>query len=261
MRRLQLTLILIAAGLGTAQAAENNVAVVGGLDFGFKDMRLDFASAGEVFNPFFVTINPSIVLGYKSFYAGLSYDKSISAEPSTGQALDMTSGVPIPTATITDYSRADSTFTLGYRLNQSFSLFAGYTQGASKFTETRVVATPPPPPPTITTLVVTDIDYTETGPFAGVSYSKTFGDKGTLGLSIGYAQLDGDLKRSILPGTNVARLKGDTTGLSYGMTWSGPLTGSLGYRVGLKATQYKTKDLDELTERYTSFFLGIVNYF
>ncbi|HLQ27006.1 MAG TPA: hypothetical protein VK138_14160 [Acidiferrobacterales bacterium] len=261
MRRLTLTLLLIAVGLGTAHGAESDVTIVSGLDFGFKDMRLDFTSASNVFNPSFVTINPSIALGYKSFYASLSYDKSISADPSTGQALDMTSGAPIPTATITDYSRADSTFTLGYRLNQSFSLFAGYTQGASNFTETRVVTTPAVPSPSITTLIVTDVEYTETGPFAGVGYSKTFGDKGTLGLSIGYAQLDGELQVAVHPGTKVTRFKGDTTGLSYGLTWSGPLTGSLGYRVGVKATKYQTKDLDDLTERYTSFFLGITNYF
>jgi len=130
MRRQILTLILIAAGLGTAQAAEDNVTVVGGLDFGFKDMRLDFASADDVFNPSFVTINPSIVLGYKSFYAGLSYDKSISADPATGLEPASNSGF------VTDYSRTDSTFTLGYRLNQSFSVFAGHTNGASKITVT-----------------------------------------------------------------------------------------------------------------------------
>ena len=246
MRRQILTLILIAAGLGTAQAAEDNVTVVGGLDFGFKDMRLDFASADDVFNPSFVTINPSIVLGYKSFYAGLSYDKSISADPATGLEPASNSGF------VTDYSRTDSTFTLGYRLNQSFSVFAGYTNGASKITVTTAGVA----------LFVTDIEYTETGPFAGVAYGKTFGDKGTLGLSVGYAQLDGELKRTVHRniGTNFD-VKGDTTGLSYGVTWSGPLTGLLGYRVGLKATQYKTKDLDDLTERYRSFFLGIVNYF
>jgi hypothetical protein len=242
MRRLQLTLVLIVSSLGMAHAAESNVAVVGGLDFGFKKLRLDTGSGGNVFNPSFVTINPSIVLGYRSFYASLSYDKSVSADPDIGQGAGGT------VVSVTDYSRTDSTFTLGYRLNQSFSLFAGYTEGANKFV-TAVVGGG---------FIVTD--YTEKGPFAGVAYTKTFGDKGSLGMSIGYAKLDGDLKTDIST-VGVFPNKGDTTGLSYGLSWSGPLTGSLSYRVGLKATQYEMKDPIDLTERYINFFFGIVNYF
>ena len=107
--------------------------VVGGLDFGFKKLRLDTGSGAGVFNPSFVTINPNIVLGYSSFYASLSYDKSVSADPEIGQLAGST------IATVTDYSRTDSTFTLGYRLNQSFNLFAGYTEGANKFKAHRVI--------------------------------------------------------------------------------------------------------------------------
>src|SRR5712692_3002426 len=243
MRRLILTLLLIAAGLGTAHGAESDVTVVGGLDFGFKKLRLDTGSGAGVFNPSFVTINPNIVLGYSSFYASLSYDKSVSADPEIGQLAGST------IATVTDYSRTDSTFTLGYRLNQSFNLFAGHTEGANKFNTTvfggGLIA----------------IDYTEKGPFAGVAYTKTFGDKGSLGMSIGYAKLDGDLKVDIPPNVEFFRAKGDTTGLSYGLTWSGPLTGSLSYRVGVKAIRYEMKDPVDLTERYTNFFFGIMNYF
>ncbi len=245
MRRLQLSLMLIASSLGMAHAAESNVTIVSGLDFGFKTLRLDTGRGGDVFRPSFVTINPSIVLGYRSFYAGLSYDKSVSADPDIGATV--LAGTP--TATVTDYSRTDSTFTLGYRLNQSFNLFAGYTEGANKFNTTvfggGLIA----------------IDYTEKGPFAGVAYTKTFGDKGSLGMSIGYAKLDGDLKVDIPPNVEFFRAKGDTTGLSYGLTWSGPLTGSLSYRVGVKAIRYEMKDPVDLTERYTNFFFGIMNYF
>src|SRR5712692_9285647 len=237
MRRLQLTLMLIASSLGMAHAAESNVTIVSGLDVGFKKLRLDTGSGAGAFNPSFVTVNPSIVLGYSSVYASLSYDKSVSADPEIGAA------------TVTDYSRTDSTFTLGYRLNQSFSLFAGYAEGANKFNTTTFGGG----------LIV--IDYTEKGPFAGVAYTKTFSDKGSLGMSIGYAKLDGDLKVDIPPGTSFSRFKGDTTGLSYGLTWSGPLTGSLSYRVGLKAIRYEMKDPIKLTERYTNFFIGIMNYF
>lgn len=250
MRRITLVLVLVATGMGAAHAAESGVTVVGGMDFGFKQLSLDTGGGGDTFSPFYVTINPNIVLGYKSFYAGLSYDKSISADPETGQA--PSSIGPVPTATILDFARTDSTFTFGYRLNRSLSLFTGYTKGANEFTETRFDVT----------LIVTDIEYTTTGPFAGVAYSKTFGDSGTLGLSIGYAKLDGKLKFTVQPGAaSSGDVKGDATGISYGLTWSGPLTESLGYRIGVKGIRYEMEDPADITERYTNIFIGIVNYF
>lgn len=157
MRRITLALVLIVIGMGTSRAAESDVTVVGGMDFGFKQLRLDTGDGRDTFSPFYVTINPNIVLGYKSFYARLSYDKSISSDPETGQGSGPITGNP--TATTLDFSRTDSTFTLGYRLNQSFSIFAGYTKGANEFTETRADVV----------LIVTDIEYTTTGPFAGVA--------------------------------------------------------------------------------------------
>lgn len=247
MHRPILALVLILAGAGTAQAVEDNLTIVGGLDFGFKKLRLDTGSGAGVFNPSFVTINPNLVLAYSSFYASLAYDKSISAAPDSSSTV--IGGTP--TATVTDYSRTDTTFTLGYRLNQSFNIFAGYTDGANRFITIAATAI----------LIVTDTSYTEKGPFAGVSYSKAFGDKGSLGMSVGYAKLNGDLKTDIHPGSGGARYTGDTTGFSYGLTWSGPLTGSLSYRVGLKETRYEMKDPIKITERYTSFFLGVMNYF
>lgn len=49
--------------------------------------------------------------------------------------------------------------------------------------------------------------------------------------------------------------------MSYTLTWSGSLTGSLGYRVGAKAISYEMKQPSNVKEEYSSIFLGIVNYF
>jgi hypothetical protein len=247
MRRITFALLLIAFGLSAANAADSDdVTVVGGLDFGFKKLRLDFDGTDGAFSPSFVTINPNLGLSYDSFYASLSYDTSISAESTSGTDPIFGAG------TKTDYSRTDSTFTLGYRLNQWFSLFAGYTYGVSKANVSGafLVST------------VRDIEFKEVGPFAGAAFSMTFGNIGTLGLSVGYAKLNGELSRVDHPSRSVDfQVEGDTEGFSYGLAWSGPLTGSLGYRVGLKSTRYETQDLRNLTERYTSLFLGISNYF
>lgn len=241
MRGLMLAVVLIAA-TGSARAAD--ITVVGGIDFGFKKLHLDTGGGANVFNPGFNTINPSIALGYKSFYAILSYDTSISAEPGIGD-----SG---PSADVLDFSRTDATVTLGYRLNDAFSLFAGYTRVADHFVETRTSGG---------NLLVDTIDYTENGPFAGVAYTKRF-EKGNLGLSLGYAKLDGTLSIAVHPFGSLGDVSGDTVGLSYGVTWSGTLTGSLGYRVGIKGTRYEMNESTaNITERYTNFFVGITNYF
>jgi hypothetical protein len=245
MRITMLVLMLIATGLGTVQAADNDMTIVGGLDFGFKRLHLDTGAGGNVFNPSFTTIIPNVAFGYKSLYGILSYDKSLSADKQT------TDAAGVPTATTLDFSRTDSTATLGYRLGNSFSVFGGYTKGVNEFSQTSAVVF----------LIVTNITYAEAGPFVGVSYTQTFGNKGSLGLSVAYAQLNSELKTVTHPSGASSDTKGDNTGLSYGLTWSGTLTGSLGYRIGVKGIQYKMDEPAKITERYTNFFVGIANYF
>jgi hypothetical protein len=258
MRRIVLVLLLCANGV--AHAADDEATIVGGIDFGFKKLRLDFDRADNAFTPSFVTINPNLGLSYGAFYASLSYDKSISAETTSG--VDSALGL----ATATDYSRADTAFTLGYRIGPSFSLFLGYTQGVSKMNVkgSRFVVTDPTtnPPEIEIFLNVQDIEFKETGPFAGAAFNTTFANQHTLGLSLGYAVLEGRLSRHSQPAAPLDfEVEGDTKGFSYGLMLSGPLTGSLGYRLALKSTRYETDDLNGLTESYNSFYIGVMNFF
>ncbi|MBI3899852.1 MAG: hypothetical protein HY308_16370 [Gammaproteobacteria bacterium] len=246
MRRLLLAFLLVAAGNGVVQADDGDVTVVGGVDVGFKDFSLEINRNLSSYSPSFVTINPTLVLGYKSFYTSLSYDKSITADTgsSTAQSGDRT------LANTTEFARVDSTFTVGYRLSP-FNFFFGYTDGTSKFTETTFDSV----------FIVATTEYTETGPFGGMTYTKMFSDTGNLVLSIAYAQLEGNLEIFTRPSGSFFRANGDSTGLSYGLTWTGPLTGSLGYRVGFKITEYEMTEPVGIIEKYTNFFIGIANYF
>lgn len=246
MRRTALILILIATGVTTAHAAGNDGIIVGGFDFGFKTMHLDPRNGGSVLDTSYVSVNPSVAWAYRSFYTTLSYDRSVSSDPSPGQTATATA-----TATLMDFSRTESTFTLGYRVNDAFNLFVGYTKGANHFTQTAAAVV----------LAVSAIDYSETGPFAGVALNVNFRDKGNLGLSVGYAKLDADLKIFTRPSDVGTEVTGDSTGLSYTLSWSGTLTGSLGYRVGAKVTHYNMEDPGDVSERYAGFFVGITNYF
>jgi hypothetical protein len=247
MRQSILALILVTAGLPTAHADESDLTVIGAVDFGFKRLKLDVNGARSSFSPSYVSVNPTIALGYKSFYASVTYDKALSA----GTGSDEVQGTTGPVASTLDFSRADSTLTLGYRLNPSWSVFAGLTNGTSTFTQTTFD----------TTITVTRTTYAEKGPFVGVAYTRAFGDKGSLGLSVAYARLDGELHTITRPGSILFDATGNTSGLSYGVTWSGSLTGSLGYHVGVKATRYTMHDRIDITERYTNIFVGVSNYF
>ncbi len=244
MRRaiLGISLAMIAAA---TQAAENNLTIVGGIDFGFKKLRLDIEGRNSGFEPSYITINPTLGLSYDAFYATASYDTAIT----TSSAYDDAGGGA--TATTLDFSRTDTMFTFGYRLSPSFSLFAGHTRGVNKFTETAAVGT----------LFVTHTEFSEVGPFAGFAYNMPVGRRNNLSFSVGYAKLDAELNSVSRPTGGTFRAEGDNTGLSYTLTLSGPLVGSLSYRAGVKLTRYETEEPMNVTERYTSIFLGIVNYF
>lgn len=199
MSRKMIALLMAVLGASVAHADDGEMTVVGGIDLGFKKLMLD-TGAGDKFSPSFMTVNPNIVLGYKSVYAGLSYDSTVHAEH--GMERDQSSGLGYTF----DYDRSDTTFTLGYRLNQSFALFTGYTEGKNTFfLELPAVV-----------LNGKKIDYKESGPFAGISYSATFGSKGTLGLSVGYAKLNGELTTVVFPSGVTGSVTGDATGYSYG---------------------------------------------
>jgi hypothetical protein len=247
MRQLILALILVTAGLAAAHADESDFLIIGGVDFGFKRLKLDVNGARSSFSPSYVSVNPTIVLSYKSFYAGVAYDKALSA----GSGSDDVQGPTGPVASTLDFSRADSTLTAGYRLNPSLSVFVGFANGTSTFTQTTFD----------TTITVIRTTYAETGPFVGVAYTSAFGDKGSLGLSVAYARLNGELHTITRPGSILFDANGNASGLSYGVTWSGSLTGSLGYHVGVKATRYTMHDPIGITERYTNIFVGVSNYF
>jgi hypothetical protein len=249
MRRVIQGVLLVLVSLNPAHSAESDVTVVGGIDFGFKNLKLDTGS-GSILASDFITINPNVGLSYDSFYAITSLDKSISVQPGVDTGGN-------GAATVLDFSRTELTFTLGYRISPAFSVFTGYTKGRNEFVETSTEF-----PGGTTVFTATEITFTQSGPFFGIAYSQAFSDKGTLAMSVGYAALDAELNFLRRPSGNTSgSTRGDSTGISYGVTWSGSLTGSLGYRVGAKSTRYEVEDEEAIVERYTAYFIGISNYF
>jgi hypothetical protein len=74
-------------------------------------------------------------------------------------------------------------------------------------------------------------------------------------------------------GATFGTVDGDTTGFSYGVGVSGPMTDSLAYRIGIKITRYEFDDTDYVPgpgpgnddfthdENFSIFYVGVSNYF
>ena len=105
---------------------------------------------------------------------------------------------------------------------------------------------------------VREESYKHEGPFVGVSYAKKFERAGRLTLSLAYADLDatntfvGDADDDAevpefddLTGT----VKGNSTGLSFGVRWSIPVSGNLLYYVSYRLNDY-AQDLTVDGNRY-----------
>jgi hypothetical protein len=251
--------ILLLSLSGPAQAADSEVTVVGALDFAFKDLTLESPGGGGAqFNTTLITINPGVAVAYRRVYVNINFDKSIDSASTT----QIENGLP---AMLT-MSRSDAVLTLGYRVFDSVSLYAGWLSGeigAYLIGERQTAG--------LGTYVfyTQEISYTEKGPFAGIAFAHNFSDKGSVSISVAYAKLDGEISQTrytggATPGTAYDNNGSDVKGLSYSLIWTGPLNGSMSYRLGVKSTRYEGDAIGSepgINEYYTSLFLGLTNTF
>jgi len=261
MRRIvRLLLLSMLSLVYPTYAADSEVMVVGALDFAFKDLTLESpgggGGGGQKFNTNLVTLNPGVAIAYKRFYANLNFDKSIDSASTT----QIDNSLP----SMLTMSRSDTVLTLGYRPLDSVSLFAGWLSGeiGAYLNGQRNEGGQP-------TFYTQEISYTEKGPFVGFALSHAFGDKGSISFSVAYAQLSGNMSQTRyvggnFPYTQYTNDNADVKGVSYGLVWTGPLNGSMNYRLGIKSTRYEGDTVGGqpgINEYYTSLFLGLTNTF
>jgi hypothetical protein len=249
------------AASATVSAEDWNLTVAPSLDFAFKRSSYEFSgSASGAFEaePAYTSLIPSIAIGYGPIYGVLSYDTQMGLWQSTESG-----GGTFQTNT---YDRSEASLTLGYRVLRTVNVFVGYVSGNSNQTQVIYSGSPVTPDPI-------SYKFHEEGAYLGISYGHQFGDKGTLSMSAAYGKMDGRLE---LDSTGlVATFDSSAPGFSASLGWSGPLTGSMVYRVGLKYTQYNfdistatvgpivvplTNPI-EIKESIMSFSMGIANYF
>ena len=225
-----ITLMLIPKSIYAEDVSFIPRAWVGVADYEYKqDARKGAMSDGsdfpEVkFNVTFLMTGLGLTSIYDRYYIDLSYQDSSDESDSfsSGGFYEKFHG-----------SRRDYSTTLGMKvLDNRGNIYIGYKNGKTSGRGN----------------LGTHLTFKEDGPFIGASYGWLITDKGFLSINAAYADLDGHLKEE--PGASYPAGLGmdadsTTTGLSYGISWTGMILPTLGYSIGIDANDYKFDDLKD----------------
>lgn len=235
MRRVRVFLFLLLLGshllapLAIAESSPRNIRFVTSAAFGYTnfefneklDQTLTFPSTN-------LTAAVTMDRWQLSLNGGFSIkDADLSEEEDLGNA-----------------SREDIDLTLGYRLNDNWALFAGYKTGETRISFTSRESLDEGNP------ISTREKYKQKGPYIGASYTYALEKAGRLNLSIAYADLRARNRFAANtdepePGEALefddltGKVNGDTTGLSYALTWTMPLAGSWLFQTRFKINDYR----------------------
>jgi len=235
-----------------------------GIDVNYKHLSSNFISvvpaAGPIplqkleesvkANIWTVNVNPAIA--WRGLFLAAAFERTLGEATTrvdvTTTFANGTGGHSTTTGTV---RREENSVTLGYDLWKGVTPFVGYFQNRTDL---------------YTANYTQDFYYREYGPYYGFGYSHGFEGGGRLGMSFAYARANGTVTSR--PGQETASsMSGTLTGTSIGISWNAPISSTVSYRIGYKATRYKFKlpgtqfgDLDA-AEDYDALYLGLVKYF
>jgi len=207
------------------------------------------------------TINTSLTVARNRFFATLKYetelaDTSVTTQENTQGFVAYQLNIP---GGSTDVEREDMSITLGYNIWTSLNFFVGYMKGKTELTPDPGCGFSPPDSgcldagfnPTPTALLNLAIDhqygglsdyqqtYEEEGPYIGLSYAWQVADAGSLSFSAAYAKMDGEYRDNYAAVANQNfKYTGDSTGTSFGLTWTAPLGESSNYFIDIREQKY-----------------------
>lgn len=250
---------------------------------GYQQKRLDFKQklrfpvnygTDSEFHVDLPTLNLSMTASRGRMFATMKYEKSLAdgtAKASEDlQPLDLQYYFNIP-GEVTKIDREDMSITFGYNVYRSLNIFAGYMKGRTEIkpdagcawalTDIPQTCDNDPGngvgnfnPNGLLNLAWTqkifggstyEQDYTEEGPYIGFSYAWQIADTGTLSFSAAYAKMDGEYKDNYLPSINYDfAFTGDSTGTSFGLTWTAPLGEYSNYFIDFREQQYEMDGKD-----------------
>jgi long-subunit fatty acid transport protein len=173
------------------------------------------------------------------FYGDLSWERNLA--PGSDSRNTLTNGE-------LDIERQDFALSLGYSVNDTLSLFAGY-----KFGKTRLSAL-------IEAQREVAVSLKGQGPYLGAGAGWRFGGQGMLAFSAAYAMLDASFQNHLGNSTS-----GSAFGTSLGLEWKAPLSKIWQYELGLTHHHYFYQDFGnsdfDITERILSLKAGLAYRF
>lgn len=238
----------------------DDVRIVTGISLGYSDFSFPEKLDHDISFP---SVNVPIGLTKDNWQLSVNLsstldDADISEEEDTGKA-----------------SRQDLDFTLGYRLSKTWSIFTGY-----KYGKTKMRFTPRDFEEDDDISALTDEDYSQKGPFVGVSYSWLFDKAGRVSLSVAYASLNATNNFSANTDEDeeegqeeiefddlTGQIDGDTKGFSYGISWTMPLSSNLLFQSRFKVNDYQQdiysngERFEDIDETFTSLHIGLAYVF
>ena len=231
---------LVAGAVGNVQAA-SEVAFIPSAGITQKNLQYgrDFndGSGTQVADASFIGLNVGVTAVFDSFYVSGSIDQALTEGGFNDDSNE-------------DASSDAITLTMGCNClagAEALTVFAG-------FTSIDILAE------------AADIkeDSNDSGFFFGASYPFVSTNSGQLTATVAYASLDGELNVSgSALGATVLTFTGDTTGLSYGLAWSGAASEQMNYSLSVKINDYSfdASNLSDQTGASTSVGLNLDRVF
>lgn len=180
------------------------------------------------------------------FFSDLYYQSTadITAYSGTEQIIDSSFSQNLSDV---NAQHADWAISLGYRITDQWSVFAGYKYGKTEWDQTFRQNALPPDSSLLANGSV-DGEFKQDGPFIGTAYSFVIGP-GALTFKAAYAYLDGTYtwnspeviytSEGPVADTLLWKLNGNSNAYSLGVSWTQSLTNNLGVSVGANYHNYR----------------------
>jgi hypothetical protein len=207
------------------------------------------------------TINTSFTIAKSRLFLTLKYetdlaDTSVTTKEDRAGLLAYQLNIP---GGSTEVEREDISLTLGYNVWRSLNLFAGYMKGKTELTPDPGCGFSAPDSgcldagfnstPSARLNLALDHQYAgltnyqqtyeEEGPYIGLSYAWQIAEAGSLSFSAAYAKMDGEYRDNYAAVANEDfKYTGDSTGTSYGLTWTAPLGENSNYFIDVRKQKY-----------------------
>lgn len=206
------------------------------------------------------------------FFGDIYYQSSLNETVYSSQEQTLSSN-NINALGDVDAQHSDWAISLGYRINEQWSVFAGYKSGKTEWDQSFQTNRPAPD-----SRVVQDgnynLEFEQDGPFIGTAYSFLIGP-GALTIKAAYAYLDGthtadfnsvcrppndNCPSAPIPVLQRINLSGNSNAFSFGLSWTQSLADNLGLSIGANYQQYEfdTSGSGSITSSIGNSTLGTI---